>query len=261
MNPYDVIAVRYGTVETRKAECYHRYHAYGGPDMAVRMDYFFWVLRRGSDVTLVDAGFDPAVGTRRGRTSLCDLPAALDRLGVSPAAVSRVIVTHCHYDHIGNLPLFPAARILLSGREFDFWTGPWARRLQFAEFVERREIAHLEAARRAGRVIRLGDEEEIAPGLRTLWTGGHTPGQLVVTVETADRDVVLASDAVHLYEEIELDRPFAILSDLAGMYQAYEKLRELTGEPGRVLVAGHDPLVMRRFSAVAGLDGLAVRLG
>jgi glyoxylase-like metal-dependent hydrolase (beta-lactamase superfamily II) len=185
----------------------------------------------------------------------------LARLDIDPAAVSRVIVTHCHYDHIGNLGLFPAARILLSGRELDFWTGPWARRRQFAQHVEEREIADLAAANRAGRVGRLGDDEEIGPGLRARWTGGHTPGQLIVTVETERREVVLASDAVHLYEEIELDRPFAILADLAGMYRAYEVLRELTAGPDRVLVAGHDPSVMRRFPAAAGLDGTAIRLG
>jgi glyoxylase-like metal-dependent hydrolase (beta-lactamase superfamily II) len=254
---YDVTAVRYGTVETTKAEVYFRHHAYGEPDEAVRMDYYFWVLRGASDVTLVDTGFDPAVGARRGRTTLCPVPEALGRLGLTPADVSRVIVTHFHYDHIGNLRLFPRARLLFSGREYDFWTGPWARRFQFALSAEEPEIAYVEAAYRDGRATRLGDEEEIAPGLRTRWVGGHTPGELIVTVD----GLVLASDAVHFYEEVALDRPFAIVADLAGMYAAYETLRDLTASPDRVLIAGHDPRVMREFPAVPGLDGLAVRLG
>jgi glyoxylase-like metal-dependent hydrolase (beta-lactamase superfamily II) len=260
MTEYDVIAVRYGTFETTKSECYYRYHAYGEADAAIRMDYYFWVVRSGDDVTLVDSGFDAPVGERRGRTPLLTPVAALERLGLQPAQVSRVVATHFHYDHIGNLRMFPEAEILASGLEVDFWTGPWARREQFAQVVEGPEIAYVQTADKEGRLTRLGDEDEIAPGLRTRWVGGHTPGQLVVTVSTGGREVVLASDAVHLYEEVERDRPFAILSDVPEMYQAYELLRDLTSGEDRVLVAGHDPLVMERFPAVDGLDQMAVRL-
>jgi glyoxylase-like metal-dependent hydrolase (beta-lactamase superfamily II) len=260
MSVYDVTAVRYATYETTKSECYYRYHAYGEPDAAIRMDYFFWVLRRGDDVTLVDCGFDAQVGARRGRTPLLTPDEALARLGLAPGQVSRVIATHFHYDHIGNLQMFPDAEILASGREIDFWTGPWAGREQFGQVVEDREVAYIQTAEKEGRLTRLGDEDDIAPGLRTRCVGGHTPGQLVVTVSTGEREVILASDSVHLYEEVELDRPFAILTDVPDMYRAYELLREQTSDGGSALVAGHDPLVMERFAAVDGLDDVAVQL-
>jgi len=42
---YEVLAVRYGTRMTRRAETYLNYHVYGEPDAELRMDYFFWVVR------------------------------------------------------------------------------------------------------------------------------------------------------------------------------------------------------------------------
>jgi len=69
---------------------------------------------------------------------------------------------------------------------------------------------------------------------------------------------VLASDALHFYEEVERDRPFAILADLPAMYRAYDTLAQLASEPGTHLVAGHDPAVRARFepwSPPSGADG------
>ena len=62
---------------------------------------------------------------------------------------------------------------------------------------------------------------------------------------------VLASDALHFYEEVERDRPFAILADLPAMYRAYDTLAQLATQPGTRLVAGHDPLVRARFARYA----------
>jgi len=69
--------------------------------------------------------------------------------------------------------------------------------------------------------------------------------------------VVLASDALHFYEEVERDRPFAILADLPGMYRAYDTLAQLAAQPRTHLVAGHDPLVRTRFTRFTGVGAEA----
>ena len=62
---------------------------------------------------------------------------------------------------------------------------------------------------------------------------------------------MLASDALHFYEEVERDRPFAIIADLPAMYRAYDTLAQLASQPGTHLVAGHDPAVRDRFASYA----------
>ena len=104
---YEVLAVRYGTLRTTRSELFYRAGSYGEPDAEIEMAYYFWLLRRGAETIVVDCGFDPAVGARRGRTCLWAPVDALRALGVEPAEVSTVIVTHLHYDHIGNLAALP----------------------------------------------------------------------------------------------------------------------------------------------------------
>jgi glyoxylase-like metal-dependent hydrolase (beta-lactamase superfamily II) len=141
----------------------------------------------------------------------------------------------------------------MARREFDFWTGPYARRPQFAYSTEETETAHLLEVRRQGRATLADGPTAVAPGIEVVPVGGHTPGQLIVPVATAAGQGVLASDAIHYYEE--LDRPFAFVADLEEMYRGFDLLREISAEPGRVLVAGHDPEVMSRFAPLAGGAG------
>src|SRR5262245_38125419 len=225
------------------------------------MDYFFWVLRDGERTVLVDTGFDLSAGARRGRTCLCPPLQALVRLGVARESVSRVILTHMHYDHTGNIGAFPQAELVVPGRELDFWSGPLAGRFQFATTVEPEEIAHLVSAREDGRVRRVEGTELVAPGITGIVVGGHSPGQHVLVVGGNRGHIVLASGALHYYEKPERDLPFDVLADLEDVYRAFDTLRELARAPGAVLVAGHDPAVLDRFPSVGGAaDGLAVRV-
>jgi glyoxylase-like metal-dependent hydrolase (beta-lactamase superfamily II) len=232
------------------------------------MDYFFWVARNTERTILIDCGFNDLSGQRRGRTMLCPPVAALRQLGIEPADVSQLILTHAHYDHIGNVDSFPAAELVMSAREFEFWTGPLASRPLFAASAEAADIDALIRARAAGRLRLLpgavsGDSaarQPVSAGIDVVDVGGHTPGQLVVLVRTEYGEVVIASDALHYYDEMRLDRPFTHVADLPAMYLGFERLRDLTAEEGRLLVAGHDPEVMRRFPAAGGLAGLAVEI-
>jgi glyoxylase-like metal-dependent hydrolase (beta-lactamase superfamily II) len=258
---WEVTAVRYATLASTRDDLYYRWAAYGEPDGPQSMDYFFYLLRSGEETIVVDSGFAPAAGARRGRTCLTEPAEALRALGVDAAAVERVLVTHLHYDHIGNLELFTGAQLLVPERELAFWTSAVARNRQFWMHAEEAEVAHVAAAHAAGRVTTYGGQTEIAPGITAIEVGGHSPGQQVLVVQSAGGPVVLTSDAVHLYEELEQDRPFGVLADLAEMYEAFSLIRRLGEQPGAVVVPGHDPEVTRRFAALPGVpEGLALRI-
>jgi glyoxylase-like metal-dependent hydrolase (beta-lactamase superfamily II) len=251
-----VTAVRYATRVAHKSELYYRWSSYGVPDAEQRMDYFFWLLQDGDETVVVDSGFDPAEGRARNRECTCEPADALARLGVDPAAVKTVLLTHLHWDHTGNLDLFPNAELVVTSRELDFWTSAVASRHHFAELVVPRELDVIVRAEKEGRVRRVESDGELVPGVHGVIAGGHSPAQLVLRVDTAGGSVVLAGDVIHYYEELELDRPFDVLVDLADCYRAFDVLRDQTAN-GERLVAGHDPEVMNRFDRV---DDLAVVL-
>jgi len=261
MTGWEVVAVRYATRTTRAREVYLNHHVYGEPDRDVQMDYFFWVVRNDERTVLIDTGFTPEVGRSRGRTMTCPVPEALQRLHVDPAEVDTVVITHAHYDHTGNLGLFDRAQVVISGRELDFWTGAYAHRVQFAHSAHWPDVELLADLDRAGRVTRVDGRHRLTDGIELMVVGGHTPGQLIVRVSTDWGSALLASDAVHYYDELDDDRPFVVVADLEQMYRGFDTVAEIAAEPGVALVAGHDPLVLSRFPAVDPADpSFAVRV-
>jgi len=261
---YEVVIVQYGTRHGHRAEVYLNYAIYGEDDAPIDMDYFVWVIRNANRTILVDTGFSPAGGANRNRTFLRSLPQIYADLGIDTEAEQTIVVTHAHYDHIGNLDLFPKAQLIISGAEYDFWASSMRERKQFAWSTEVEELDGLVAANEAGRVTRFSGSLELAPGIELIELGGHTPGQATVRVRTSEGDVLLASDAIHYYEEYEADLPFAYVADLPAMYAGFDRIRELVTTGGvEHLVSGHDPDTLNRFRRVTEgpLAGLAATIG
>ncbi len=255
---YDVIAIRYATRVARRCELFYRYHVYGEPDRPLRLDFYFWLLRGPDQVILIDTGLHPSA-ERPGRELLIRPADAVAALGIAADDVSQIVVTHCHSDHIGNLDAFPRAALTVQRREIDFWSGPIARRQQFAATVNPAQIGYLRAAIDSGRGAVIDGNTTVADGVEVRLVGGHCPGQQIVIVRTAGEPVVLPSDAAHFYEELDRQMPFGVVWNLAEMYAAYDMLQSLAAA-GAVVVPGHDPEVMRRFRAVDGGLGHMARL-
>ena len=258
---WEVFAVRYGTRLTSRSEIFLHYEVYGEPDAQLEMDYYFWLIRSGDELVMVDTGFGGQSGTRRGRTMLIHPTNALSLFGVRADEVPLIVATHAHYDHIGNLDDFPHAQVVMSRREYDFWTGPIGSRPLFMSSAETSEIDSLRRRHARGAMTLVGPKTELRPGIQLTEVGGHTPGQLIVVVDTRAGRVVLTSDAMHYYEEVECDRPFAHVVDLEKMFNAFVSLRQLASRKDHMLVAGHDPLVMGMFARCDGaLSGHAVKV-
>jgi glyoxylase-like metal-dependent hydrolase (beta-lactamase superfamily II) len=254
---WTLTALRYASRMTTRSDVFLRYGQYGEPDGPQEMTYYLWVVRNGTQTIVVDTGFSAAGGASRGRTFLVEPLEALRRAGVDPQAVDMVINTHLHYDHTGYLGAFGDAPVLVNRTEFEFWTGVYAERTQFGAHIQPAEIDALAARVASGAATLMDRETVVAPGVSVAEVGGHSPGQSIVLIEGKQGLIVLASDAVHFYEEVDRDRPCAILVNLELVYRAYDIIRARIRSGAR-LVAGHDPLVMDRFSRLQADPELGV---
>jgi glyoxylase-like metal-dependent hydrolase (beta-lactamase superfamily II) len=255
--PYEVYAIRYATVARKSAENFIGGDPHESGD---RMDYFVWLARNGTRTFVIDTGFNEAAAKRRKRDFLRSPAEGLGLLGVDAATVADVIVTHLHYDHIGNFDLFPKAQFHLQDREMAYATGRYMATEFFSYAYELDEIVAMVRNVYAGRVTFHDGDAELAPGLTVHHVGGHTLGLQVVRVWTKLGWLVLASDASHYYRNMDEGRPFPVVANIPQMVDGWKRMRELADHPNYI-VAGHDPDVMKRYKAPsAELEGIAVRL-
>jgi glyoxylase-like metal-dependent hydrolase (beta-lactamase superfamily II) len=255
---YEVFALKYATRDARRGD-----HFLGGdpdPDKAMPMDYYVWLVRNERRAVLVDTGFKPEVGARRGRKHLRTPAYALALLGVDPATIDDVILTHLHYDHVGGVDSFHGARLHVQQRDVEFVSGPHMLNQRTRGSFEVEDVFEVMRALHSDRLTFYEGSAGIWPGLSVHLIGGHTPGMQVVRVHTRRGWVVLASDSSHYYENMESGRPFTTVYEPELVVAGFKTLEELA-DSHQHIVPGHDPLVMQRYPAAStGLEGIAARL-
>jgi glyoxylase-like metal-dependent hydrolase (beta-lactamase superfamily II) len=107
---------------------------------------------------------------------------ALRAVGVDPATIDFVVVTHLHYDHAGGMldasgrPAFPNARYVVQRDEAEAAHGDELRVQGIME------VEQLDAVRAAGQLAEVNGEVELVPGVRVLRTGGHTRGSQAILI-------------------------------------------------------------------------------
>ena len=247
---YEVFALRYAAHERLRRE---NFIAGGDPhDAPMPMDYFVWVIRSGAAVWLVDTGFNAAMARQRARRFLRCPVRSLSALGIEPADIGDVIVTHLHYDHAGNLDLLPQARIHIQERELHYATGCQMCKPLFRAAFAVDDVVQVVKGVYADRVSFCQGHTRVAPGIECHLVGGHTNGLQVVRVHTRRGWVVLASDATHYYENMDAEMPYPIVFHVGDMVAGWDTVRRLADSPQHV-VPGHDPDVLQRYPAPPGL--------
>ncbi len=254
---YELYAIKYGHHERRASENFIGGDPHDGP---MPLDFYVWLARGADRSFVIDTGWDPEVAKKRDRRHLRSPVEGLRLLGVDAAAARDVIITHLHYDHVGNFALFPRATFHLQDREMIYATGRHMRHQAFSAAFEVDEVVGMVREVYKGRVAFHDGDAELAPGLSVHFIGGHTAGLQVVRVMTRRGWVVVASDASHFYANMEQGRPFPIVFSVADMLEGHRRLRELAASPAHI-IPGHDPEVLRRYPPAArNLEGIICRL-
>ncbi len=254
---YEVYAIKYAHHERRASENFIGGDPHDGP---MPLDYFVWLVRGGGRDIVVDTGFSAPMAAKRARQHLRCPTEGLRLLGCDARAVREVVITHLHYDHVGNFDLFPAASLHLQDLEMRYATGRHMCDPFFRGAYEVEDVVGMVRGVYAGRVRFHDGDTELAPGVSLHLIGGHTMGLQAVRVATRRGWVVLASDAAHFYANMEQARPFPIVYSVGDMIEGWRRLCALADSPGHV-IPGHDPLVLARYPAPSGaLEGVVARL-
>jgi glyoxylase-like metal-dependent hydrolase (beta-lactamase superfamily II) len=254
---YELFAIRYATRDGRRAD-----HFIGGDphDAPMPMDYFVWVAVDEDRAVVIDTGFTEEVARKRKRDFLRCPIESLGLIGVQAEAVKDVVLTHLHYDHVGNFHRFPHARFHLQEPELHYAVGRYMRYRQLAHSFEVDDVVGIVRLNYARRVCLHNGPYELARGITLHPAPGHSAGLQFVRVNTRRGWVVVASDVTHFYENMETERPFTTAFHVGGMLEGYELLRAAAATPAHI-VPGHDPEVMRRYSPPRPeLEGVVVRL-
>lgn len=224
-------------------------------DVPMPLDFYCWVAVADGRVCLIDSGCDEETCRRRGYLFHRSIAAGLADLGLRAENVSDVVVTHMHWDHLGNLPAFPNATIHVHKTEMAHATGCSMCHEPLRRPYDVEQVCDLLRALYAGRVSFTEGVKEILPGLRVHPVGGHAPGLQIVEVATARGNVVLASDAMHFYANGTLNNPYPVVVDVREYLDGLRLLRDLAEGPDHI-IPGHDPLLRGRFPAVEGVEGI-----
>ena len=219
---------------------------------------------------LIDTGFHPSVAVKPsenlGRITVRafnDLkmdpeqaaPAQLRTMGIEPARVEVVVMTHLHADHASAISEFPEATFVVSKAEWGAATAHGQfhgyMRRQFDHAFDYRlldfEGPEAESFATFGRSFDLLGDGSV----RCVYTPGHTPGHLSVVLRLRRREVLVAADAVYLRRNLDEMRLSHRTADDHLYERSLREIRQYAREtPDALIIPGHDWNAWEELDAV-----------
>lgn len=183
-----------------------------------------WLLDDGVRRVLIDAGQPAYVPL---------IHAGLERLGLTTDDVTDVLLTHMHWDHVSNFPMFANATTWVGEKELR-WAADQPVGTPFIPDLHVQELL-----RRSERVERMVAGQEVLPGIHAVDSAGHTPHHLAFYLDRAADKRVFAGDAVKNVYELASGRVDSTL-DAEASAATIDAMRSLLTDTGATLVPGHD---------------------
>lgn len=225
------------------------------PAAAVPLPITATLFRRGDSLTLLDAGAGASLGPTAG-----NLAAMLRGVGMAPEAVTRLLLSHLHPDHIGGMlagdaPAFANATVHVNETELAFW-GDAANAAAVPEAIRPWfDLAGKVVSVYGDRVMPFAGDADLGGGLSAVAMPGHTPGHTGFRLSSGPAEALFWGDSTAI-AALQFSHPDAgIVFDTDSAQAAVTRKRVLDMVVAdRLLVAGtHMPFP--GFGHVAARDG------
>jgi glyoxylase-like metal-dependent hydrolase (beta-lactamase superfamily II) len=249
---YEIYAAKYGGPVVRKVAIV-LWNV--GWDEDGPINYYVWAIKaKGGEITLVDTGPSPAQGAARKVPGFVDPIDVVARIGATADSVSKVVITHMHWDHVGNiagyLRAFPKAKFYVQKREFDFCVkNPVCQRKPLVVVFDPTANKIVGDLERSDRLVIVDGDVNLAPGIDLLLAPGHTLGLQVVRVNTAKGPAVVGSDCAHVFRGYREDNPSVFIMDMPAWIQSFDKVKSKAAID--LIFPGHDVLMHQGYPKVA----------
>jgi glyoxylase-like metal-dependent hydrolase (beta-lactamase superfamily II) len=244
----------HGGGEKADMACFDPFH----PEVGTTIDipYFFYLVEHDEGKVLFDTGGHPQLideperrlGAAADVFELTmkpgdDVVSRLGQIGVAPADVTHVALSHLHYDHAGGVEFFPESEHLAHELELEFAYDPPI----YQKDIYLRQDFDCGVSWTA-----VGDELDVFGDGRVVLfaTPGHTKGHQSMLVKLDDRALILAADAAYLPHNLEERALPAIVWSPDAMVASWERIEALQREHDAELIFTHD-LAWREKTRVA----------
>lgn len=210
----------------------------------------FWLLKdsNGKNI-LVDAGFIDSTNSLK---KYIRPDSILQKVNISTQDISDIILTHPHYDHIDGIGLFPKAQIWLQKEDYDYFIGPaWQANGDSIGFT-REDVQKILKVNSSGKLkLVSGDNIEIMPGIKVFTGSKHTYQNqyLLVNSNSKRNKILLASDAIWFYLNLEKQLPVSVCIDTSLYLKAMKRMKTLVSNPN-LIIPGHDDKVFSKFPKI-----------
>jgi glyoxylase-like metal-dependent hydrolase (beta-lactamase superfamily II) len=231
--------------------------ALGAPKKdTMNMFFMYWLIKgNNGKKILVDAGFrkDLDIFKELKTTFYIRPDSVLLELNIKSDEITDIILTHPHWDHLDGISLFPNAHIWIQKEDYNYFVGEaWQTDGRHGGFYKR-DVDTMVSLNVAGKLTLVdGDDKEILPGIKVYTGSRHTYNSQFVLVQTGGDKVILASDNIWIYYNLDhlKSSPYPNGTfDTTAYVNSMQRMKTLASSI-QYIIPGHDPAIFSRFPMI-----------